>query len=66
MQREENKWMPVFDMRDMVLLHTPMLWVISHLTISMILVLVTDAIYIIGAILLFYFGMSFILFSLLI
>jgi hypothetical protein len=56
MQREENKWMPVFDMRDMVLLHTPILWVILHLTISLIICVVVDTVYIVGFILLFYFG----------
>ena len=33
-QREYSKWLPTFDMRDFLLLHTPMLWILQHLTLS--------------------------------
>lgn len=32
--REMSKWLPTFDMRDFLLLHTPLLWILQHLTVS--------------------------------
>ena len=56
MQREENKWMPVFDMRDLMLLHTPILWIMTHLTISLIISIVTLLTFCVGVTLLYYYG----------
>jgi len=33
--REYSKWLPTFDMRDFMLLHTPLLWVLQHLSVSL-------------------------------
>lgn len=37
LDRENCKWMPTFDMRDFILLHTPVLWIAAHPIVTTIL-----------------------------